>query len=207
MKSEPFMNQDPTARRQALSALADGDVAAADDALAWWASDPDAREAWHTYHLIGDALRSDDLAVPRAHDAAFLKGVQSRLALEPRVLAPAPLAASAVPSARRWRRPAAVAAGFVMVAGVLVVMRSVSPGAGAGASPVEIAVAPAARSPVVSKSASAALPGLGDPQFQVVDGNLIRDERLDSYLRAHRGGSALLPGPVNGRIESATFQR
>lgn len=49
-----------------VSALADGELhgdafAHAVDALA---IDPGARESWHAYHLVGDVLRSAELASP-----------------------------------------------------------------------------------------------------------------------------------------------
>ena len=48
---------------------------------------------WHAYHLIGDVLRSDDLASAPGRDAAFLQRLSARLDDEPAVLAPEPLAA------------------------------------------------------------------------------------------------------------------
>ena len=43
-----------------------------------WAADPEARQAWHTYHLIGDVLRSDDLASPAAGEVPAAPGIPSR---------------------------------------------------------------------------------------------------------------------------------
>ena len=80
--------------RQSMSALADGELrggAAADAACVAWRDEPEARRAWHRYQLIGDVLRSAELASSPAHDEAFLIGLQRRLATEPTVLAPAPL--------------------------------------------------------------------------------------------------------------------
>src|SRR4051812_6645764 len=100
-----------------LSALMDGelDAAAAGTACDSWRDDPEARACWHAYQLIGDVLRSDDLASGRQRDDAFLRGLQQRLAQEPVVLAPSRAVR------RSWVAPAAVAAGFAAVAGVLVV--------------------------------------------------------------------------------------
>ena len=57
-----------------LSELVDGeaDPAAAGRLCAAWHDDETLRKAWHAWHLIGDALRSQDLASPAVHDAAFL---------------------------------------------------------------------------------------------------------------------------------------
>jgi sigma-E factor negative regulatory protein RseA len=68
-----------------LSALMDGELeeAEAEMELGRAKSDPALREAWDTYHLIGDALRGQaDLS------ANVLAGVASSLADEPTVLAP-----------------------------------------------------------------------------------------------------------------------
>src|ERR1700742_2220616 len=78
--------------RRILSALADGDATDSEAARAFqaWRDDADARASWHTYQLIGDVLRSDDLAVEPAADEAFLVSLRARLAAEPVVLAPQP---------------------------------------------------------------------------------------------------------------------
>src|SRR6201996_9215738 len=78
--------------RRILSALADGDATDSEAARAFqaWRDEPDARASWHTYQLIGDVLRSDDLAAEPAADEAFLVALRARLAAEPVVLAPQP---------------------------------------------------------------------------------------------------------------------
>ena len=105
-----------------FSALIDGELGPGGvaRACASWRSDPRSRETWHAYHLIGDVLRSDDLASHPARDADFLNRLRERLADEPVVLAPAALPAVSTPPAtslrraqRHWRAGAAVAAGFV----------------------------------------------------------------------------------------------
>lgn len=164
------------ARRQQLSSLMDGDLSDADAAAACalWRHDPQARGDWHAYHLIGDVLRSDDLAAPAARDAAFLQGLRQRLADEPVPLAPAPLQPPAMPASqgpqagarrrgRHWlMAPAAVAAGFVAVAVVMVVTRVVEP------SPAPI------------------LAGVDKPPAAAPSPVLVRNAQLDRYLAAHR---------------------
>src|SRR5215813_5291888 len=73
-----------------LSALSDGelDTPGVAHACTLWRDDPVIRSAWHAYHLIGDVLRSDDLAGRPAHDVAFVASLRTRLATEPVVLAP-----------------------------------------------------------------------------------------------------------------------
>ncbi len=212
----PNSPQDPNADgpRAYLSALADGDAQALDRACAHWRDDPSARRTWHTYHLIGDAMRSEELATSPARDAAFLAGVRARLQNEPVVLAPSPLplpaslSSQTAPARRQaWLLPAAAVAGFVAVAAVLVVTRSQVPAgvsnapAMASASSVKpntngitLASQPSTVSggPVVADNA-------GAPQA------VIRDPRLDEFLRAHqsaRGGMVVAaPGGTLRRVD------
>lgn len=168
--------------RQSLSALMDGGTESLAGACDAWRSEREARECWHTYHLIGDVLRSEELAGEPARDAAFLMSLRERLAKEPVPLAPA--------AGSRWRQrlmaPVAVAAGFVAVAGVLVVMR-------VGA-PEEVGT-------------QAAAAGGAD---MVANGQLVRDARLDRYLAAHRKASntvaVQLPGSVVRSVETVVLE-
>ena len=187
-----------------ISALIDGELGpdGVARACASWRSDARSRQTWHAYHLIGDVLRSDDLASRPARDADFLNRLRERLADEPVVLAPAALpAAAAVPAMagrralRHWRAGAAVAAGFVAVAGVLVVMRS----------PAPQPAAELARAPVVAPVVSVAAESGVEQAAYVTDGRVMRDARLDRYLAAHQqfaGTSAL--GVPSAFLRSAT---
>ena len=128
---------DSQASREALSALADGQAQASDvsRACAAWREDADARASWQAYHLIGDVMRSDDLA-QGSGSADFLAKFRDRLAQEPVVLAPAsaqavasqPTVATAPTNVvalkrRTWAGPMAVAASFVMVVGAVVTLQ------------------------------------------------------------------------------------
>jgi sigma-E factor negative regulatory protein RseA len=174
------------AARESLSAALDGQAGALDPACRAWRDDEQARATWHRYHLIGDVMRSQELATEPAHDAAFLQAIRQRLAAEPVVLAPAALVpANARP---RWWAPAAAAAGVAAVAGVLVVSRLAAPDASTAA-------------PQALAEATAPLAALPAPSSAQV----IRDARLDEYLRAHqsaRGGvGAAVPGSALRRVE------
>ena len=215
-----------TAARERLSALADGalDAHAVAGACALWRSDAEARATWHAYQVIGDVLRSDDLAQGAVGDAGFLRALRMRLATEPTVLAPQPLPSASPPtsaattSARGgirwgWLAPSAVAAGFVAVAGVLMVTRMSDNAAGAGPSVASLAAAPAAaRVTATSPTAGAsslvpAAPATGDVQALAVNGQFVRDAQLDRYLAAHKqfaGSSAL--GVPSGFLRSATVE-
>lgn len=185
MQSSPDHSSKP--HRQALSSLMDGDLPAGELAgvIARFREHDDVRADWHAYHLIGDVLRSEDLAVAPVRDACFLQALRSRLAQEPPQLDEAPLhiVAPSTPRpsapARRWMAgwmvaPAAVAAGFVVVAGVLVVNKAL--------------VSPPAAEAVLAQQAPAS-------------GVLVRDARLDRYLAAHRNLGTGLAGAGAGSAE------
>ncbi len=90
-----------------LSALADGELeaGAALRVCRTWREQSAVRERWHGYQLIGDVLRSDDLASTARHDEDFLLALRARLAAEPVVLAPT----GRPPPRRTPGRPAAAA--------------------------------------------------------------------------------------------------
>jgi sigma-E factor negative regulatory protein RseA len=204
-------------RRQTLSALMDGDVDAAAIARACdeWRADPLLRADWHAYHLIGDVLRSADLASVPARDETFLAALRVRLAAEPVVLAPSSVRAAVV-RRRRWRAPLAVAAGFCAVAGVLVATRTAVPGGDAteGVSLAQRAAAPAAAVAVVANRQpppALVAPAPAQPAPVEASARLIRDAELDRYLDAHRqyGSGSLLfsPGAVARSANRPASQR
>ena len=210
-------NHEATAEK--LSALMDGELDAMEvaGACAVWRDSDTHRATWHAFHLIGDVMRSDDLATSGRRDAALLARLRERLADEPVVLAPLPLAAPVldvpVPlrangtrSRRRSMGSAAVAAGFVAVAGVLVVTRAPAP---TGA--VQVAVTQAPAVPTPAPSAPVVLPArvsvesAPEPELLIANGRMLRDARIDRYLSAHQqfaGSSAL--GVPSAFLRSAT---
>ncbi len=203
----------------ALSALVDGelDTEAIHHACLRWREDVHARVSWHAYHLIGDVLRSDALASAAEHDEGFLRRLRERLAAEPAVLAPQPLASpeSAAPARRAptrwaWLAPAAVAAGFMALASVLV-LTQINPAAPGSEGATLAKAAPERRSiiataaPARAGSQIAVADSIVEPQTLVADGKLVRDARLDRYLAAHMefGGSSALGAP-SGFLRAAT---
>jgi sigma-E factor negative regulatory protein RseA len=194
------MNNDPVDAaddpRRLLSAMADGEADAAEvgPGCAAWAADDELGRRWHAYHLIGDVLRSEDLAHSPARDQAFLQRLRLRLDEEPAVLAPQPLqppqpapVAAAPRPARRWM-PMALAAGVMALATVLVVaLRPAADGAG---------------SPTLARAPDAVVPvaAVAVPQAEPVPpgGRVLRDAQLDRYLRAHREYATALPGSLPG---------
>ncbi|MDH4287935.1 MAG: sigma-E factor negative regulatory protein [Aquincola sp.] len=198
-------NAAPLSRGRAqLSALMDGDGEAADEACRAWRNDASARADWHAYHVIGDVLRSEDAAGGVGRDARFLARFRERLADEPVLLAPAR-------ERRPWITTAAVAAGFVAVAGVLVVTRMAGLDESRGAAPAlamnkeingPVAVVANLQSPPGAERAAASAPVIVAGR----DGRtLIRNPELDRYLAAHRqyANASPLTAP-GGVLRSAT---
>ncbi|MEO5695525.1 MAG: sigma-E factor negative regulatory protein [Burkholderiaceae bacterium] len=205
------------AARERLSALMDGELGGDHVALACanWRAEPGSESSWHEYHLIGDVLRSEDLACDPAHDLAFLQAFRARLAGEPVVLAPQALeSADAVdqplPERARigagggrrwsWMLPSVAAAGFVAFAGVLM-LKGPADGGAADASMAQVAPSETRGTVPVALLEAESL----GPQPFVASGTLIRDVRLDRYLDAHKqfsGSSAL--GVPSGFLRSAT---
>ena len=197
------MNNTPPADaddlRRLMSALADGEADAAElsrGCVAWAAAEGDVRETWYAYQLTGDVLRSDDLASAPGRDLAFLERLRVRLDAEPAVLAPQPLPAPPrIPAPRRqsWAMPAALAAGVMGLAAVLVV--TLGPARDGAVGPV-VAVAPAAGVTPVAASAAADAAVLA--AATVPPGAIVRSAQLDRYLRAHRDYANTLPGSLPG---------
>lgn len=183
-----------THARELISALADGQLADEDLAvvLAACEADDEALAGWDSYHLIGDVLRSPDLA-PQASDAAFVQGLRSRLAEEPAIAAVA--AASAQPirieheaaNDSRWKLVAALAS--------LAAVLAVTWNAGSGwLAPPEAPQLVRAETP---------------QQVLVMSGQgpVVRDARLQELLAEHKqfGGTSALQMP-SGFLRNATFE-
>ena len=136
------------------------------------------RAVWSEYHLIGDTLRSDELAVHPVASGNFLRGFAARLEAEPHVLAPT--AASATPRASALRT----------------MKRRLIPGlavAAAAATLSWIVLPQLQRADAPHAVQTAAVAPRQDATLQVAavggsgaDGNIIRDARLDQYLEAHQ---------------------
>lgn len=183
--------------QELISALADGhlqgDAFARGVELA--ASEPAAREAWQTYHLIGDVLRSGELGVA-SMQPAFLERLQCRLREEPPPARPAAIpGAVAVPqrapaandSTFRWK----LAAGFASMAAVGAIAWAM-----AGALPGKTDAGQLAKAAPNGTVLTAGERGV-----------MIRDARLDELLAAHRqlGGATALQ-MSSGFVRNATYE-
>jgi sigma-E factor negative regulatory protein RseA len=190
--------------QELISAMADGQLRG--EAFARGvevaAGDPVALEAWHTYHLIGDVLRSGEFTAGTL-PAVFLSHLQSRLQQEQRNSAvpdtgvaranatPAlePAAAQRVAAndaSFRWK----LVAGFASLAALAAIGWTVSTGLAGKAQEAQLAAAK--RATVLAGSER---------------GVMIRDPRLDELLAAHRqlGGASALQMPA-GFLRNATFE-
>jgi sigma-E factor negative regulatory protein RseA len=181
-----------------ISALMDGQLRGEEfsRAMADLASRPQDESTWHLYHLIGDVLRSEELA-GGVHDRDFLSSLEQKLAQEPVRTASAPTLASQAhgmgtsANAGAWRWVAGVAvtvlvsaAGFGVWNSTLNGQQLASTGAAPVAAKVEIAAVPA-DAPV-----------------------MLRDPELDALMAAHQqlGGHSALQMP-SGFLRNATFER
>lgn len=180
-----------------ISALADGQLQG--EAFARGveaaAGDATARETWHTYHLIGDVLRSGDCA-PGTVPSAFLGRLQLRLQDEQAVAPAAPDPAEVIKNFQgaqaandtsfRWK----VVAGFASLAAVAAVGWTVVSGPNGKPEQGQMAAVP---------------PGTVLAETQ--RGVMIRDARLDEFMAAHRqlGGASALQMPA-GFLRNATFE-
>lgn len=191
-------------RREQLSALADGQLDGDAFAAALeFASEEDGQATWQLYQLVGDVLRSPDLAQPA--DPAFMARLRDQLALESR---PVRVAATmqtetvvSVPvqaanaSVFRWK----MAAGFASLAAVAAIgWSALATLQTPGASGAQLAVA-------TDRTAAPVTPvvAVADADGQQV---MIRDPRLDELLAAHKqfGSTSALQMPA-GFLRNATF--
>ncbi|MDW5443695.1 sigma-E factor negative regulatory protein [Polaromonas sp. SM01] len=188
-----------------ISALADGQLESEDfaRALAVCEGDAQALDSWHTYHLIGDVLRSPDAMAPTS-DAAFVTRLRARLSQEPlHQVVPAvdsdlALQTRVLPAGRpaneavndtsfRWK----MIAGFVSVAAVVAVTWNVGSGLLAPSVAPQLARAEPAQQVLVMSD----------------QGAVLRDARMEELLAAHKqfGGTSALQMP-SGFLRNATFE-
>lgn len=222
------MNQTMTVREQ-VSALADGHLQgeAFAQAIEAVCAEGESRAAWQVYHVVGDVLRSGSHA-PCSDTSAFLARFQQRLAAEPVVIPPMPVASPvALPLQRRaeaanepmfrWKLVAG-AASLMAVAAIswtLVGNGAAVPQSGAqlavAAPQQQMQVQPAVNSVLAAAAVNSDQPAastLTPTRVIVGNGNpqvMLRDPRLDQLLEAHQqaGGASQMP---SGFLRNATFE-
>lgn len=177
-----------SSRGEQLSAFVDGEMAGGEQHLnaIFSALDQEGRTAWSSYHLIGDVLRSDDLAMSPAASQSFMAGFAARFEAEPHVLAPAALPAAAhegrVSRMLALRRRVVPSLAVAAAAATLtwIVMPQMR-GVGMAGAP-QVASVRSAGDNVQRVAMNTTPVQTAAPQ----DGNIIRDARLDEYLEAHQ---------------------
>lgn len=225
---EPDLPANRTSDREHLSALMDGECEpdAVARACRLWRDDPDACAQWHVGHLIGDVLRSDDLARDPGRDAAFLQDLRARLAREPVVLAPQPVRTPEAPPAavrsdprvvplaerrdrrsplmrmRRWVAPVGMAAGVALVTGAVLVTRpDATPARDGSGGGVMLVAAPVAQAQAPTLAAAGSAPAapvrLTEPGAEA---ELVR------YLDAHQQFPSSAATGAAGFLRSAAYE-
>jgi sigma-E factor negative regulatory protein RseA len=187
------MQSQASSRGERLSAFVDGELFGEEHLnLDQFLSELDGqdRAAWSSYHLIGDALRSDDLAVSAAASSAFQGGFAARFESEPHLLAPAAQSVTRrLLALRRRVVPAfAVAAAAATLTWIVVPQLQGVPGV------AQVASVPSHADAM--KVAMASVPSATMPVAQ--DANIIRDANLDQYLEAHQqfAQQPVMPGSM-----------
>jgi len=200
-----MMTQQISTPNELVSALTDGELhgEAFVKSVQWLEESEEARASWHTYHLVGDVLRSGEMAATGAHDAAFVARLRSRLQGEVQFAHTERAIDLEVADARhekvgginhhevandasfRWK----LVAGFASVAAVTVVGWQLVAGVNAPSGAPQLAR-------VEVRTA--------ERQAQV----MIRDPQLDQLLAAHQqsGGISALQMPA-GFLRNATYDR
>lgn len=174
-----------------ISALVDGELAPHEfDAALELAKGEPGRQQWTVFQLIGDTLRSEDLVQTGRSTDAFVSRFAARLDDEPHLLAPAALADAPSRRHRLLFRPSwvrrvmpgtAIAAAVAAVSWVVVPqMRDADPAAG---------------DTIVARAPAVEAPKVGGVLTVADNAQMIRDPRLDEYLRAHR-----VSAPTNAMV-------
>lgn len=198
-------------QKEMLSALADGQLSG--DALAQaldFSAQDEGRATWQMYQLVGDVLRSPELARP-VDNGDFLARLRTQLAHEavPAASAPQavplpvqPVLATFTPPAQaandsvfRWK----MVAGLASLAAVVTLVWSAVGGLGGVPVGAQMAVVP---TPAPVQGAAVAV-----ADNQASQQVMIRDPRLDELLAAHKqfGGASALQLPA-GFLRNANFE-
>ena len=200
------MNDKDNTAGDLVSALIDGRLSDSElgNAFDLLGKSGQAVQTWHAYQVVGDVLRSAELA-PATDDLAFWKKLEEQLQMGGETLAEDAdtgvwLAAnssgvqqSANAASLRWKWFASAAmSALVVVVGAQVWTR-IEPQHGGGGEAAQMAAVPMS------------VP-VGTAQNN--DGVMIRDPALDALMAAHQqlGGHSALQGP-NGFLRNATFER
>lgn len=165
------------------------------------------RAAWSNYHLIGDALRSDDLAASPAASSAFMNAFSARFEAEAHVFAPAAIPAASAERARSGMFRRRVVPAFAVAAAAATLTWIVVPQLQGVDNHGGVQMASVSSSDHVQRVAMASVPA-ATLRSPVVEANIIRDASLDQYLEAHQQFSQqpVMPGSTPLIRTAATSQ-
>ncbi len=167
-----------------ISALMDGELSDDEAArvIAHLKQDAARRGAWGAYHVIGEAMRGEHRGAIPVLSPAFSHQLSERLALEPTVLAP------------RMRSPKATLQTYALsaaasVAAVAAVGWMAFNMLGPDTAPGTLAMAPAAKQPVVAPAPVVAMQPPPAPSLAPggVEAVATAPEHVHEYLLAHQG--------------------
>ena len=199
------MTQTLQTRDEKISALMDGEleVDGRPGCLEALMADADARLVWRSYHLMGDVLRSDELAAG-ADDFQFLAKLEARLSDQAVVNqeTDAGKRGQAVPQGQRLNSANASLFRWRMAAGgAFALLIALFAGAFFAPSPSVVGVQMAATPEKLTLPANADF-----ATTAVIQDGMIRDPRLDQLLSAHQqlGGHSALQMP-SGFLRNATY--
>jgi sigma-E factor negative regulatory protein RseA len=198
--------------QEKISALADGEVPDTQLDMVFAAlRSSEGREAWSMYHQIGDAMRSDDMAIKMSPD--FTERLMKRLDEEPTIIAPVssqpavPLTESAksLPAGRhsikRFALPgmaaAAALAAMAFVAGPQLMVASASKSQNTTTISHGSTMLASAHGEVMAASSNASVAAPAGSE-------MLRDPNIDEYLLAHQRFSPSLYSTAQ-YARSATF--
>jgi sigma-E factor negative regulatory protein RseA len=186
--------------QEQISALVDNELSeAAVESVLATLRQADGHTAWDAYHLIGDVMRSDEMA--HAFSPDFTARMKARLDAEPAIVAPMPIsspveqptlavggvvARRANASFKRFAIPTAAAAvaAIALIASpqLMVAMK----GGGRLDTMAPIMVVSRA-DPAAPDATEASMPTQNMRAVATVqDGVILRDPRIDEYLQAHQ---------------------
>jgi len=200
--------------REQVSALLDGQLRGDDFARAveQVCGHEELRGTWHTYHVVGDVMRSGE-HIACQDSGAFLQRFRDRVALEggrPASAVAQPIATIRAEAANepvfRWK----LVAGIASVAAAAAIgwnwtssLNQAQPGA-------QIAVRQQQQGPVLASAVEPAAAPQTTTSRVLVGNNpvpqvMLRDPRLDALLEAHQqaGGGSHMP---SGFLRNATFE-
>jgi negative regulator of sigma E activity len=191
--------------RETLSCLVDGELDAAECArlIGRLGTDRAARREWLLLHVVGDALRSSDVACLQSE--RFLLRMGAALEAEPAIAAPR----ASLARARLVRRVVLPGAAAVAAATMLVVIAVPQLRGGAAPGATRTVAVAADHKAGTSAAATPVAPAATPPAAAAAASEVRRLAELEAYLAAHRelAGGSMMPRTAAYLRASSAAQR